>query len=196
MSARTQSEQRRSALRARRGLEEQVRLHASRRISDIFLHSHHFYSARRIGCYFSTPEEVDTSAILARAWQASKQIYCPVVVGGRQLRFVAVARESRLQRRNFGLLEPVEGDEIRPLDLDVVVVPVVAFDGTGRRIGMGGGYYDRAFRFLRHRGGWQRPKLLGVAYELQHVPKLESRAWDVPLWGAVTEARMRRFSLP
>ncbi len=188
MSARTQSEQRRSALRARRGLEEQVRLRASRRISDIFLHSHHFYSARRIGCYFSTPDEVDTSAILARAWQASKQIYCPVVVGGRQLRFVAVTRESRLQRSNFGLLEPVEGDEIRPLDLDVVVVPVVAFDGTGRRIGMGGGYYDRTFRALANRREWLHPKLVGVAFDCQKVPKIKANPWDIALSEVLTES--------
>ena len=83
-----------------------------------------------------------------------------------------------------------------PRSLDLVLTPLVAFDSRGTRIGVGRGYYDRAFRFLRHRGAWRRPKLLGVAYELQHVPKLENPGWDMPLWGAVTEARMRRFEAP
>jgi 5-formyltetrahydrofolate cyclo-ligase len=74
-----------------------------------------------------------------------------------------------------------------------VLTPLVAFDDTGVRVGVGRGYYDRCFRFLAGRGAWRRPKLLGVAYELQRVPSLPRQSWDVPLWGAVTEAHMRRF---
>jgi 5-formyltetrahydrofolate cyclo-ligase len=64
------------------------------------------------------------------------------------------------------------------------------------RVGVGRGYYDRCFRFLLGRNAWQRPKLLGVAYELQHLPYIETQAWDIPLWGAVTEAGVRRFGIP
>ena len=188
MSARTQRDQRKSALRARRELAERARLNASRRICDSFLRSRFFYSARRIGCYISMPDEVDTSDILARAWLASKEIYCPVVVPGQSLRFVAVTRESRLERSDFGLLEPVDGDEILPLDLDVVVVPVVAFDETGRRIGMGGGYYDRTFRALANRREWLHPKLVGVAFDCQKVPKIKANPWDIGLHEVLTES--------
>jgi 5-formyltetrahydrofolate cyclo-ligase len=188
MSARTQREQRKSALRARRELAEQARLQASRRICHRFLNSRYFYSAQQIGCYISMPDEVDTSDILARAWQASKQIYCPVVVAGESLRFVALTRESRLVRSGFGLLEPVNGEEILPLDLDVVVVPVVAFDETGRRIGMGGGYYDRTFRALANRRGWMHPKLVGVAFDCQKVPKIKANPWDIALSAVLTES--------
>jgi 5-formyltetrahydrofolate cyclo-ligase len=69
----------------------------------------------------------------------------------------------------------------------------VAFDDHGVRLGVGRGYYDRTFKFLRHRSLWRRPKLLGVAYELQHVGLLTPSSWDVPLWGVVTNARVRRF---
>jgi 5-formyltetrahydrofolate cyclo-ligase len=61
------------------------------------------------------------------------------------------------------------------------------------RIGVGRGYYDRCFRFLLRRNAWRKPKLLAVAYELQRVPPIAEHAWDVPLWGAVTEAGARRF---
>jgi len=77
-----------------------------------------------------------------------------------------------------------------------VLTPLVAFDDRGVRVGVGRGYYDRCFRFLRGRDAWQRPKLLGVAYELQHLPYIETQDWDIPLWGAVTEAGVRRFEIP
>jgi 5-formyltetrahydrofolate cyclo-ligase len=56
---------------------------------------------------------------------------------------------------------------------------------------MGGGYYDRTFAYLRQRRIWRRPLLVGVAYELQRVPALEPRPWDVPLDGIVTERGLR-----
>ena len=74
-----------------------------------------------------------------------------------------------------------------------MLTPLVAFDDHGVRVGVGRGYYDRCFRFLRHRAHWRRPKLLGVAYELQRVPPLVPSSWDVPLWGVVTEARRAAF---
>jgi 5-formyltetrahydrofolate cyclo-ligase len=85
------------------------------------------------------------------------------------------------------------GDPIDVRRLDLVLTPLVAFDDRGVRIGVGRGYYDRCFRFLRGRSTWKRPKLLAVAYELQHLPVIEENVWDVPLWGAVTEAGVRRF---
>ena len=90
-------------------------------------------------------------------------------------------------------LEPDRTRIIDPRRLDLVLTPLVAFDDRGTRIGVGRGYYDRCFRFLSGRNAWQRPKLLGVGYELQHVPHLPAEPWYIPLWGAVTEAMVRRF---
>jgi len=71
--------------------------------------------------------------------------------------------------------------------LDIALVPLVAFDDYGRRLGMGGGYYDRTFAYLRHREHWRRPKLIGVAFEFQRVAELPAQPWDVPLDGIITE---------
>ena len=107
--------------------------------------------------------------------------------------FAELAAGGELATNFFGIMEPKLGREIAAREIDVVLTPLVAFDDHGVRVGVGRGYYDRAFKFLRHRSHWRRPKLVGVAYELQNVPPLAPNSWDVPLWGVVTETRVRRF---
>jgi len=66
-------------------------------------------------------------------------------------------------------------------------MPLVAFDEYGNRIGMGGGFYDRTLAYLQHRQLWRKPVLMGLAYEIQKMKKLESQSWDIPLNSVVTE---------
>ena len=97
-----------------------------------------------------------------------KQLYVPVL-RGMTMTFAELAAGATLAANFFGIMEPKLGREIDARELDLVLTPLVAFDDRGVRVGVGRGYYDRAFKFLRHRSHWRRPKLLGVAYELQRV---------------------------
>jgi 5-formyltetrahydrofolate cyclo-ligase len=115
------------------------------------------------------------------------------VLHGLTMTFAELEPGATLSANFFGIMEPQLGGRIDPRDLDLVLTPLVAFDDRGVRLGVGRGYYDRAFKFLRHRSHWRRPKLLGVAYELQRVGPLTPSSWDVPLWGVVTETEVRRF---
>ena len=92
-----------------------------------------------------------------------------------------------LARNDFGLWEPVSGALINAKELDVVVTPLVAFDVRRNRIGMGGGYFDRAFAFLADRSHWLRPKLIGVAFECQRVQEITRNPWDIPVFCILTE---------
>ena len=74
-----------------------------------------------------------------------------------------------------------------------MLVPLVAFDGAGNRLGMGGGFYDRTFAYLRTRAVWKRPQLIGVAYEFQRLEALPVQTWDIPLQGIATEKRLYNF---
>lgn len=180
---------RKDALRARRGMSEDLRAAASRIICQRVCESREFYSSRAIASYFPMDDEVDTRLIIERAWRANKRVYVPVLRGSAKMLFCEINSESELERNSFGLWEPTRGVIIDPRQLDLVVTPTVAFDNNNNRIGMGGGYYDRCFAFLRHRKRWLRPKLLGVAFQCQEVEETAPNPWDIPLYRIVTEKK-------
>lgn len=114
------------------------------------------------------------------------------------MRFQLWRPSEALVRNRFGIPEP-RADPRRVVALrrlDVVLVPLVGVDPRGQRLGMGGGYYDRALahsRLSRQSPGVGRPVLIGVAFERQRVRALHVRRWDVPLDALVTESRLVWF---
>jgi 5-formyltetrahydrofolate cyclo-ligase len=155
----------------------------------------------RLGLYLATREEFSTSPLIDLAHERGCAVYVPVIADYRahRMRFARldVERGSPLSRRRnrYGIEEPLGTDALGARWLDLVIVPLVAFSLSSEgavRVGMGGGYYDRSFAFLRLRSAWQRPRLLGLAYECQAVTGLAAARWDVPLWGVLTERRLYR----
>lgn len=151
-----------------------------------------YRQARRIAVFLAFDGEPALDRLIDDAVARRKHLYLPVL-RGLDMHFERYDPAAGLARNFFGILEPVRGRPIDARRLDLVLTPLVAFDSAGVRIGVGRGYYDRCFAFLLRRGTWQRPRLLGVGYELQHVPAIRREPWDVPLWGAVTERGVRRF---
>ena len=164
------------------------RYEASVRIARKLTNSAVFHRARHVGCYLSTGNEVVTAEIILRAWRMKKRVFAPVCEKNSRLAFREVQPRSKLGTNQYGIAEPVGGDYASARMLDVVIAPVVAFDANNNRIGMGGGYFDRAFAFLRHRCNWRHPKLLGVAFACQQAQRIIPNPWDVRLFGVVTEA--------
>lgn len=160
---------------------------ASERIARHVIYSPFFQRSRLIACYLPMPDEVDTWPIIARAWRMKKRIFAPITGPNRLLTFREVRPESDLMTTDFGLLEPLSGDVLTARELDLVLTPMVAFDDDCQRIGMGGGYYDRTFSFLRGRQWLFRPKLIGLAFACQHVDKIASNPWDIRLYRVITE---------
>lgn len=75
------------------------------------------------------------------------------------------------------------------VELDLLLVPLVGFDASCNRLGMGGGFYDHTLAHLSHARHYRRPKLIGVAHECQRVDAIERFPWDVPLDLVITETR-------
>jgi 5-formyltetrahydrofolate cyclo-ligase len=184
----TNAKLRSAALEARRSLTENDRRNASSKICERIIHSHEFMSARLIACYLPTSDEVDPTAVIQRAWCANKRVFVPVIDTHGTMNFCEVTPDTVITRNHYGIWEPVSGMFANTRSLDIVVTPLAAFDIHNNRIGMGGGYYDRCFRFLRNRRKWLRPKLIGAAFACQEAKNITPNSWDVPLYRVVTDA--------
>ncbi|MEX0976189.1 MAG: 5-formyltetrahydrofolate cyclo-ligase [Woeseia sp.] len=176
--------------RRRAALSDEQRSVASSRIADAVVRTPYFLRSICIACYLSLADEVDTWAIIERAWRRKKKIFAPVTGPDRLLTFRQVTPNTGLIVNEFGILEPEPGTEISARQLDLVLTPLVAYDDDRRRIGMGGGYYDRTFAFLRNRRLLLKPKLVGLAFNCQRIEKIAENPWDIPLYRVVTEGRV------
>ena len=189
----------RQQLRAQRNtLDEVERSYLSQRAVQRLARHRIFRAAQHIACYLPNDGELDIAPLIDQAWAMGKTVYLPVLSSIRHnhLHFLAYKPDDELVRNRFGIPEPVNRSR-RVVDvkrLDLVLMPLVGFDSIGNRLGMGGGFYDRSFAFLRRRQCWFKPGLLGVAYDIQEVKTLKNNAWDVPLNGVVTETGVRLFS--
>ena len=133
----------------------------------------------RIAAFQAMDGEIDPAVVIRRALALGCEVQLPVITSlrGRRMRFTPQSTTTVRPRPDGG----------NGRWLDLVLVPLVGFDDEGNRLGMGAGFYDRHFAFLRHRSAWHRPLLLGLGFELQRVPNLPPKPRDVPLWGIVTE---------
>jgi len=143
-----------------------------------------FRRARSVALYWPADGEPDVRALAATAWRHNKRVLLPVVSQQGVMRFATWDRNTRFRRNRYGIPEPVARRFRAPATrLDLVVMPLVAFDKHGNRLGMGGGYYDRA---LARRG--RQITLVGAAFSCQQAPVIPAQPWDVPLDIVVTEA--------
>jgi len=154
-------------------------------------------ASRRVALYLPNDGEIDPQPFMSRLRDMKKTCYLPILSRLKQDRlWFAPYRESTpLDVNRFGIPEPATAPRhwVRAQELDLILMPLVAFDERGNRLGMGGGFYDKSLAFLRTRTTWQKPHLVGLAHDFQRVDILESCAWDVPLQAVVTDRRVYEF---
>ena len=145
---------------------------------------------KRIALYCSVNNEVTTEQIIKHLWAENKELFLPIIKFN-QLMFGSYKSGDNLNNNKFGIPEPVTRTEdlIAADILDLVIVPLVAFDSNCNRLGMGGGYYDRALAFKQTSSETHSPLLIGLAYELQKVNALEINSWDIPMDGIISETK-------
>jgi len=188
----------RKKLRAqRRKLSRTEQLQHARKLASLVVKHRLFRASRHIAVYFAADGEIDP-ALLARAiWQRKRRCYLPVLNAPypRSMAFALYRPDSRLKLNQFRIPEPVTGRKHlrRSKQLDLVMMPLVAFDAQGNRLGMGAGYYDRTLAHLLWQGKWRKPKLVGLAHELQKVSRLSVQPWDVPMNAVATEKAIYSF---
>lgn len=146
-------------------------------------------NAATVAAFMATPDEVDLEDWIIARWQQSAGIVLPRVGEDGHMDFLPYTKQTRLTDNQFGIAEPASGDVVAPENISALLVPLVAFDDLGTRLGMGGGFYDRYLARVR-----ADTPVLGVAFACQHsdVP-LPKDSWDVPLHAVVTESGMLEF---
>ena len=176
----------------RRELSEAERRDRSQQLCLQLQQSRLFTNSQHIALYLSNDGEIDPFPLIESAWQRGKQCYLPVLGlrPGNRLWFIPYFPDTPLVNNRFGIPEPVHSRQLRlfkPQSLDLILMPLVAFDSQGNRLGMGGGFYDRTLSFLKQRHSWHKPRLIGLAYEFQRQQALPQQDWDVPLDAIATE---------
>jgi 5-formyltetrahydrofolate cyclo-ligase len=133
-----------------------------------------------VASYRPVGGEADPAPLEQAALSAGCRIALPHVTSrAAPIRFLAINPAAELVPGPFGLANPAsDAPEVAP---DIVLVPLVAFDAAGHRLGQGAGHYDRALAALPH--AWR----LGVAWSVQQVDLLAADTWDVPLHAIATE---------
>lgn len=175
---------------ARRALDHSTQQLHAQAMAGIVCRKRFFINANSIACYLTNDGEISPQPIIERAWLMHKQVYLPVLSPlGHRLYFAPYHPDSRMRSNRFGIMEPAcnPRDWVSARRLDLVLLPLVAFDANGNRAGMGGGFYDRSLAWRQHRQYWLRPRLFGLAHDLQKTGALIPRSWDVPLDGIATE---------
>ena len=160
----------------------------------------------RIAGYWAVGGELPLHAVQP-SLPATLRWCLPVLHEDGRLRFREWSAGQSLATNQHGIPEPADGPLHEGGDLSVVLMPLLAFDARGHRLGQGGGWYDRSFAFRRDDGDHGRatrrpaapaakarnPVLIGIGYDWQEVEALDAADWDVPLDAVATPEGVRRF---
>lgn len=181
----------RKELRQRRkALTPPQQAHASAWVLRHLLKFPAFMRGNHIALYMANDGEVDPTPIAEQLWRMNKHCYLPVLrpSADRELWFLEFTPTTQLTPNRFGIPEP-DHRRARRLPthlLDAVLMPLVGFDRTGARLGMGGGFYDTTFAFKKQQLKG-KPVLIGLAHSCQEVDTLHVDPWDIPLTAIATE---------
>lgn len=173
---------------ARRAVLPELRTAHAYAIAERVLGLPEIASASAVMVYGPSPEEVDVSVLEFALRERGTRIAYPRVAGPHELTLHWVDRETRLVTGSFGLREPAEDAPAVAISaLSALIVPGIAFDPEGNRLGFGGGYYDT---LLGGREGG--PLTIGVAYDEQVVSAVPHHTHDRPMDIVVTQTRTYR----
>lgn len=158
----------------KRAMTEEEIIFRSTRLGELFAQSALYRDAKTIYGYLPYNQEVRTIPMLERALQDGKQIAVPKVYGD-EMRFIYLTDLTRVEKGYAGIPEPVADEPVAQDKTALVLMPGLAFDPEGHRIGYGGGFYDR---FLANEP--DHPTL-ALCYDFQMMEKLDTEKFDIPV---------------
>ena len=146
------------------------------------------YKSNRILSYSPFAGEIDPSRL---ADTLNGRIYLPKITNYRTRRMRFFMADKNLRLNSLGITEP---SGLRPCllarEFDTVLLPLLGFDRCGNRVGMGAGFYDRAFAFRQSATTIKKPLLIGLAHHFQELESINADSWDVPLDAIITDREL------
>lgn len=187
----------RKELRAkRRSLSDHEQSKASKNLIKQLYRSQLLLRHKYIALYLGNDGELNPEPLLRILWKQKKKAYLPVIhpINKNKLSFCEISPQTNLIKNRFGIKEPAfkTSKRISGKHLSLVLMPLVAFDMTGNRMGMGGGFYDRYFSY-KFKDSNRKPELVGIAHAFQEIQRLPIEPWDVPLQAVITDIATHRF---
>lgn len=179
----------------RQQLSPQAQRLAGKQLSRQLLALPEIAKAKHIAIYWPNDGEISPQTFGHECKLNGKKLYFPSILQNGHLHFRAFNGSRALQNNCYGIPEPVNSHYIQANKLDIVLMPLVAFDKYGTRLGMGGGYYDRTFAFKKKLLWRKKPLLIGLAHNFQEVSELKSDEWDIPLTAVATNRKVIRFTV-
>ena len=124
-------------------LDQNTRLREQHRLAQKLYDLPQWTNAKTVALTMSQSFELDTAPLILHARHEGKRVLVPRTLPKRQMEFVQIDEDTEFEETGFGVLEPLAGKVLQPQEIDLIVVPGVAFTADGKRLGFGGGYYDR-----------------------------------------------------
>lgn len=173
---------------------------AAKQLSNRLISNIKVISAHHIAIYLANDGELDTMPFIQWCWANNKHVYLPVIhpFSKGHLLFLEYTPNTLLHKNRFGILEPklnVNGVQLIT-NIDIIFTPLVAFDKSGARLGMGGGFYDRTLQkwFEHYRTNKKaRPYPMGLAHNCQLVNTIPTEHWDIPIPELITPTENYHF---
>ena len=216
--AQEKNDLRRQFRSARRALKSAERKKSSLAIATQLRHSHEYQQAEHIGVYSAKTDELSLDTLIQFAREDQKSLYLPVIDHSNtenRMIFSVWQSGDKLIKNKYGIFQPnVTFQTIHAPRLDMVLLPLLAFDHQGQRLGMGGGYYDRFFsnsetntthhnaknnhektseEYSDESRGASMPARIGIAHSSQQCDFLPGEEWDILLHAVITENEILRF---
>lgn len=184
----------RNQIRAkRRALSRLQQSGAAQQLARLVCRQGFFLRAKRVALYVANDGEIDPHLIRELTLASGKRCYLPLLhpLQSDRMYFARIEKHTRLRLNRFGIPEPsLRRGKFSPAwSLDCVFLPLVAFDRSGNRLGMGGGFYDRTFAF-RAKSPHPKPLLVGLAHSCQEIDQIAARRHDVALDYIATEKEL------
>lgn len=190
----TRKDIRSDIIKRRRALSAEQITQASAQACQHIINTELWQRSQRIAFYMAQVGEADPQSLMQHAFAQNKTCYLPALASNDLKHLVMVRYQlgDQLPENLYGIPEPIQDINaiISPAELDLAIVPLVAFDNTGTRFGMGVGYYDRTFAFLNQPSRPHHPQLIGLAHSFQQQLTLQREDWDVPLDMIATEKEL------